>query len=148
MHRPAFVAMCPIQQMRLAHDAERMRPTTALIRTLCAFFLLHFLAAPAFGQQATERGKIEYLINSVAELHDAVFIRNGTVYDSKEAADHLRLKLRNARSRVRTAEDFITYCATASSTSGEKYRIRFADGRIVDTAVFLREKLAALRVPT
>lgn len=115
---------------------------------LCAFFLLYVLAAPAFGQQAVERGKIEYLINSVAELHDAVFIRNGSVYDSLQAADHLRLKLRNAGSRVRTAEDFIVCCATGSSTSGEKYRIRFADGRIVDTAVFLREKLAALRVPT
>jgi uncharacterized protein DUF5329 len=127
---------------------ERMRVTAALTRTLFAVFLLNFLAAPAFGQQAAERGKIEYLINSVAELHDAVFIRNGTVYDSMQAADHLRLKLRNAGSRVRTAEDFIVYCATGSSTSGERYRIRFADGRIVDTAVFLREKLAALRVPT
>ena len=148
MLRPAFVAMHPIPQTRFAHNGERIRVTTALTRMLCAFFLLCFLAAPAFGQQAVERGKIEYLINSVAELHDAVFIRNGTVYDSVQAADHLRLKLRNAGSRVRTAEDFIVYCATGSSTSGEKYRIRFADGRVVDTAVFLREKLAALRVPT
>jgi hypothetical protein len=146
LRQPAFVVM---NQRRLAQRVELMRASTALTRMLCAFLLLTFLAAPAFGQQqAMERGKIEYLINSVAELHDAVFIRNGTVYDSKQAADHLRLKLRNARSRVRTAEDFIAYCATASSTSGEKYRIRFADGRIVDTAVFLREKLAALRVPT
>lgn len=148
MQRPAFVAVCPISQTRLAHDVERVRATTALTRMLCAFFLLYVLAAPVFGQQAVERSKIEYLINSVAELHDAVFIRNGTVYDSMQAADHLRLKLRNAGSRVRTAEDFIAYCATGSSTSGEKYRIRFADGRIVDTSVFLREKLAALRVPT
>lgn len=148
MLRPAFVVMCPVPQRQLADHVERTWTGATLTRMLCAFLLLGFLASPAFGQQATERGKIEYLINSVAELHDAVFIRNGTAYDSMQAADHLRLKLRNAGSRVRTAEDFIVYCATGSSTSGEKYRIRFADGHVVDTAVFLREKLAALRVPT
>lgn len=112
-----------------------------------AFSLLTFLAAPAFGQQDIEQRKIEYLITSIADLHDATFVRNGTDYDSGQAADHLRLKLHNAGSHVRTAEDFIVYCATGSSISGEKYRIRFADGRSVDTAVFLREKLAAFVRP-
>ncbi|HZX92821.1 MAG TPA: DUF5329 family protein, partial [Rudaea sp.] len=99
------------------------------------------------GQADAEHAKIEYLIDAVAQLRDAVFVRNGTAYDSKQAADHLRLKLRNAGARVRTAEDFITDCATSSSMSGEKYRIRFADGRIVDNAVFLRQKLAEFRGP-
>jgi hypothetical protein len=116
---------------------------TGLTRMLCAFLCLAFLAAPAFGQQDIEQRKIEYLISSVADLRDAVFVRNGTEYDSARAADHLRLKLRNAGGHVGTAEDFIARCASASSISGEKYRIRFADGHSVDTAAFLHEKLAA-----
>jgi len=110
---------------------------------LRALILWGFLVAPAFGQQAIEQRKIEYLIGSIAHLQDATFIRNGNEYDAGQAADHLRAKLRNAGSRVRTAEDFILYCATGSSMSGEKYLIRFADGRTVDTADFLRGKLAA-----
>ena len=102
-----------------------------------------FLIAPVFGQQDLEQRKIEYLIGSIAELKDASFIRNGSEYDAQRAVDHLRLKLRYAGSKVKTAEDFISYCATGSSISGEKYQIKFADGRMVDTSVFLHEKLAA-----
>ena len=120
----------------------------ANLRRLPAILTLVLIfAAPAQGQQDLERTKIDYLIDSIAQLHDAVFIRNGSDYTSAQAADHLRLKLRNAGARVRTAEDFITICATGSSASGEKYRIRFADGRVVDNAVFLRQKLAEFRGP-
>ena len=114
-----------------------------LRNALCIFLLAGFLAAPAIGQQDLEQRKIEYLINSIADLHDARFIRNGSEYDSKRAADHLRVKLQYARGRVNTAEDFITYCATGSSVTGGAYQIQFADGRIVATAAFLRERLAA-----
>ena len=116
-----------------------------LCRLPAMLTLVLVFAGPALGQQDLERAKIDYLIDSVAQLHDAVFVRNGTDYSSAQAADHLRLKLRNAGARVRTAEDFIIRCATGSSASGEKYRIRFADGHVVDSAVFLRQRLAEFR---
>jgi len=78
----------------------------------------------------------------VASMHDAQFIRNGTSYDSAAAANHLRVKLRAAGSRIKTAEDFIRYCAAASSVSGIPYEIRFADGRVIRSADFLRGKLS------
>jgi hypothetical protein len=111
-----------------------------------AFWVLSVSAltsALALAQPSAEQARIEYLIESVAALNGARFIRNGAEFNSREAADHLRVKLRNAGSRVRTAEDFILYCATGSSMSGETYRIRLADGRTVNTADFLRGKLAA-----
>jgi len=111
-------------------------------RALGIFFLLGFLTAPAFSQQDVEQRKIEYLINSIADLHDGQFIRNATEYDSQQAADHLRLKLRSAGGRVKTAENFIDYCATSSSITGDAYQIKFADGHMVATAAFLRGKLA------
>jgi hypothetical protein len=113
-----------------------------MIRMLGALLLWVGLAAQAFGQPAIEQRKIEYLIGAIADLQDATFIRNGGEYNAREAADHLRVKLQYAGNRIVTAEDFIVYCATGSSVSGQKYRIKFADGRLVDSAEFLRGKLA------
>lgn len=53
----------------------------------------------------------------------------------------MRTKLRIAGSHVKTAEDFIRYCASESSVSGKPYEIRFPDGRVVYSADFLRQKL-------
>ncbi len=111
-------------------------------KMIAAIVLFALLALPAFAQQDVEQRKIAYLIESVATLQGAAFIRNGTEYDATHAADHMRLKLRFAGSRVKTAEDFITYCGTGSSMSGTKYTIRFKDGRVVDSAAFLQDKLA------
>jgi hypothetical protein len=88
-----------------------------------------------------EAQKIEYLIASIEKLPKAQFIRNGTAYDAKRAADHLRLKLQQAGSRVATAEDFIRLCASVSSVSGLPYEIRFADGRTITSEAFLRQRL-------
>jgi len=128
---------------------KRARARTSLWLGLA---LVLGMAAPAEVQAdavpVTEEQKIEYLIDSVAQLKDAKFIRNGSVHDARDAADHLRLKLRNAGSRVKTAEDFIRLCGTGSSVSGQPYRIRFADGTVLASAVFLRAKLTQLGQPT
>src|SRR5689334_12352318 len=128
---------------RVMFNVTRGRKIPHMGKALGMFFLVVFLVAPVFGQQDIEQRKIEYLISSIADLRDAAFIRNGSEYDAQRAADHLRLKLRYAGGRVKTAEDFIVYCATGSSMSGERYRIKFSDGRLVDSATFLRSKLAA-----
>jgi len=89
----------------------------------------------------SEQIKIQSLIASVEQLPGAVFIRNGTEYDGHKAADHLRLKLKYAGKRVQTADQFITNLATGSSMTGKPYKIRFADGHTVDSAVYFREQL-------
>ena len=111
-------------------------------RLLMAWLLL----LPAAWVQATptpaqESARIEGLIASVQQLKGAVFIRNGEQHSAAAAADHLRLKWKNAGSRVRTAEDFIRVCATGSSMTGRKYRIRFGDGRTQDSADYFRAQL-------
>ena len=98
--------------------------------------------AHAADSASLESQKIAYLIASIETLQGAQFIRNGTAYSGKDAADHLRLKLRMAGSRVVTAEDFIRLCATASSVSGIPYEIKFADGSVISSETYLRSKLA------
>jgi len=89
----------------------------------------------------SEAARIEYLIASVETLNGAKFIRNGSEHDARAAASHLRLKLRAAGNKVKTAEDFIKYCASGSSMTGEPYLIRLADGTTVRAEVFFRNKL-------
>jgi hypothetical protein len=92
----------------------------------------------------TEAAKIQALIGSIEHLNGAVFIRNGTEHDASEAAAHLRRKLDYAGSKVKTAQQFIDKLATGSSMTGKPYKIRFADGRTVDSASFFREQLRKL----
>jgi hypothetical protein len=115
------------------------------MRTLALFLVLLFIAAPpgrAADPATAESEEINYLIGTVETLEGAKFIRNDAEYDPKAAADHLRLKLERAGSRVKTVDDFIRYCASTSSVSGKPYQIRFADGRMVKLEDFLRQKLA------
>ncbi len=99
------------------------------------------VAAEPVRSPAAESARIEALIASVEQAKGLVFIRNGEDHDAAAAAAHLRMKWKNAGSRVRTAEDFIKVCASASSMSGQKYRIRFADGKVVDSADYFNGQL-------
>jgi hypothetical protein len=112
-----------------------------VVRLFAIALFTFAVAVNASDRSPVETARIEYLLAIVASMHDAQFIRNGTSYDSAAAVRHLRLKLRAAGSRIKTAEDFINYCASASSVSGRPYEIRFSDGRVVRSADFLRGKL-------
>lgn len=105
--------------------------------------LVSLVVASAYAQDSREAAKIQHLIASIETLEGAKFIRNGREYDARSAADHLRLKLKNAGYRVKTAEDFIKFCGSKSSITGEPYLIRFADGTTVKAEVFFRKKLMA-----
>lgn len=120
--------------------AQSVAAWLALLLLACAATL-----TPARAQAApSENERIAFLIASVQELKDAKFIRNGSAHDAQAAADHLRMKLREAGARVRTADDFIRLCASRSFLTGEPYRIRFADGTLVTSEAFLRGKLREL----
>jgi hypothetical protein len=110
---------------------------------LCFLLLLLFLGGVAFAQDSGEPAKIRYLIGSIESLQGAIFIRNGEEYDARKATAHLRLKLKNAGDRVKTAEDFIRLCGSKSSVSGKPYQIRFSEGTTMDTEAFFRKRLKA-----
>lgn len=92
----------------------------------------------------SESQKIEQLIATVRSLEGAAFIRNGSEHTPQEAADHMASKWKKHSGKIRTAEDFIEHLATKSSMSGEKYMIRFSDGKQVPAADILHRKLEQL----
>ena len=108
---------------------------------VAAFVILTLFSVAVSAQDNIEKKKIEFLISSVENLKGAVFIRNGSEYDGKAAAEHLRLKLKNAGGRVQTAEDFIRLCASQSYITGKPYLIRLSNGKTIKSEEYFREKL-------
>jgi hypothetical protein len=137
-----------IKQLRWSSARPRVaelfvrRPIHPLRHLLVVLLLATGASARGDSLTPLEARKIEYLIAAIETLPNVQFVRNGTSYDAQHAADHLRLKLRKAGSRVATAEDFIRLCASVSSISGLPYQITFADGSTVTSEAYLRQKLA------
>ncbi|MBM4112842.1 MAG: hypothetical protein FJ253_05625 [Phycisphaerae bacterium] len=80
-------------------------------------------------------------MSRVAALDGVVFLRNGGEHAPSDAAAHMRRKREAAGDRVRTAEEFIDACASASSVSGEAYTLRWSDGREMTSRDFLLQLL-------
>jgi hypothetical protein len=88
-----------------------------------------------------ENERIRQLIDHVAHLEGAVFIRNGEEHTPAEAAEHLRQKWEAGADEITTAEEFITKAASESSLTGEPYRLRTADGVERKAGEYLKERL-------
>jgi hypothetical protein len=64
------------------------------------------VASLAHAAPQGETQKIEALIALVADLKDAVFVRNGKDYDCREAAKHMRDKWKWKQDEMKTPRDF------------------------------------------
>ena len=105
------------------------------------FLVVALLPLLMWAREAREQARIEFLIRGVETSSRMKFIRNGTEYDGVAAAKHLRMKLAHSGERVKTAEEFVTYCASESSMTHQKYKIRLADGTTTDAAAYFNVKL-------
>lgn len=110
-------------------------------RIIGAFVALLLLPVLLFARDAREQARIEYLLHTVEVTSGVKFIRNGSEYDGAAAAKHLRMKLAYGGERLKTAEDFVKYCATESSMTHQKYKIRLSDGTTMDAAAYFAGKL-------
>jgi hypothetical protein len=95
--------------------------------------------------QMTENQKIEYLIQSVENLEGGKFYRNGEWHTPKEAAAHLRMKWKNAGNRIKTVKQFIDKIATSSSLTGQPYKVKYKDGKVLESRVFFYLQLNKLK---
>ncbi|MHC4958692.1 MAG: DUF5329 family protein [Planctomycetota bacterium] len=82
-----------------------------------------------FHEGPSERELIEMLLECVRES-SLTFVRNGKPHVGAEAAAHLRRKWEAAGERIATAEQFIEHVGTRSSTSGQRYEVRLANGSV------------------
>ena len=84
---------------------------------------------------------LDFVANS-----DCVFIRNGSSYNSKEAAAHIKVKYDYFQKEIKTAEDFIRLAASKSQFSGRPYLVRTKDGKEMETADWLSKALNDYRI--
>ena len=88
-----------------------------------------------------ERARINRLIDAVGQRKDVRFVRNGKEYTAEQAADFLRGKLQWNLEKVHSMKDFIAVVGTGSTTSGQAYQMKMADGRMLPSAEFLAQEL-------
>jgi|ERR1043165_1953457 hypothetical protein len=123
-----------------------MPPT--LIRAAALFFLVALASVAVRAEEpASEKQKIEALLQYIERLTDAKFVRNDSEYDAATAVKFMRSKWNSEGNAIKTAKDFIDKCATVSSTSGKPYLIRFKDGKEVKCAELLLKELEKLNPP-
>ena len=118
-----------------------MNHRTFLITLL--FSAVSLLLAPSLraDEKLTEHAKIEALIGHLEGLQDATFIRNGSEYNSKNAAKFLRGKGDANKKEIHTVQDFIAKAATKSSTTGKPYVIRLKGAAEMNCADYLNAQL-------
>jgi hypothetical protein len=118
--------------------------SSAVLRVVLGLALLPPVAHAA--PPAIAQTQINYLLGFV-ESSGCEFFRNGSWYDPKTAAAHLRYKyeMLAAADRINTAEDFIDQAATRSSLSGQPYQVRCSGDAAVASNQWLRDALARYR---
>jgi len=119
---------------------------SSLTRCLGVLVFLTMVASLQAGElPAAEKDKIEKLIKHVGELKGAVFVRNGSEYETSSAVRFLRGKWDTHKAEVKSAKDFIDKVATSSGTSGKPYLIRFKDGGEKKSGEYLHSVLKKLK---
>jgi len=88
---------------------------------------------------------IGYLLDFIANS-ESTFIRNGSSYPPKKAAEHIQAKYDYFKKEIKTPEDFIRLAASKSEFSGRPYLVRTKDGKEVETADWLRKALNDYRI--
>ena len=101
------------------------------------------LILTAGAAMADTESEINHLLEFIA-ASDCTFIRNDVDYDGPAARAHIGQKYAYARRWIDSAEKFIEYTATKSSTTGHAYRV-ICPGREEPSADWLMRELVRFR---
>jgi len=110
---------------------------------LCLLALLLLPAAAIYADDRVWEEEVAHLLNYI-EHSACTFIRNGTSYTSADARSHIERKYNHIKNRIASAEQFITYGASKSSITGNRYLVE-CNGVTVPSGPWLRDELAAFR---
>ncbi|TGK37676.1 DUF5329 domain-containing protein [Leptospira andrefontaineae] len=115
------------------------------ISTILLFTFLILSSDFVFGAEPED--EIKALVSSLDSCKGCVFIRNGSEHKLDEAKAHLLRKYDAAKSKISSTEDFIKGLASKSSITGTAYKIKFPDGKEVESEKWMTDKLNELRNP-
>ena len=99
-------------------------------------------AALATPDEVAQR-EIDHLLEFIA-TSNCTFVRNGEAHPGKDARAHLEMKYNFTKWRMSTADEFVKYLATESSTSHEPYKV-ICNSKEQPAGVWLAEELKRYR---
>ncbi|EQA45291.1 hypothetical protein LEP1GSC050_3745 [Leptospira broomii serovar Hurstbridge str. 5399] len=116
--------------------------------TILLFTLTLLPLAGIFSSQPADlETEINALLSTLDSCNGCTFIRNGSEHTVHEAKAHLLRKYEATKGRIKTTEDFIVGLASKSSITGIPYKIRFPDGKEIESEKWLMDQLTKLRKP-
>lgn len=121
----------------IKYTLECKQLVNLLIGNDYGFFVIKSVDVVSKIEQKDESKKIEALLIKI-EQSNVLFIRNGTSYTPKEAADHLRSKWEQNKDHIKTQADFIEKIASYSSYSGKTYEVKLNDGTVLTANKWLK----------
>jgi hypothetical protein len=130
--------------MKYLQNQPFLRLLPRFTRLAVTASVLACAAAPAHAMEARERVKAKQLVNYIETMEGAVFIRNGREYTAANAAQFMRLKCESKMNTLKTAREFVDQCFSRSSESGKAYQIRTPDGKVVESGIFLLQRLQVI----
>ncbi len=98
---------------------------------------------PAVGSDRGWQEEVSHLLNYIAQS-SCTFIRNGNVYNGAQARDHINRKYEHVKTRISSAEQFISYAASRSSMTGKSYQVTCGE-TTMPSNVWLDEELRNYR---
>ena len=114
------------------------------MKIIIIIFLPCFFALTAVAANWQLQAEIDHLITNV-KSSDCQFIRNGKAHTPDEAVEHIMKKYDHFEDRIKTAEDFIEYCASKSILSRQPYKIGCPGQEAVDSKDWFLEELQRFR---
>ncbi|MGJ0485725.1 MAG: DUF5329 domain-containing protein [Methylomicrobium sp.] len=113
-----------------------------------SFIFTALVSSMSFAGEPTSATKLEIVhLFSFLQASGCQFDRNGTWYDSSEAASHLNMKYQYLLNKglVSSSEDFLERVASESSMSGLAYRVRCGSNPAVNSADWFGAELKRYR---
>ena len=114
------------------------------MKELIIILVLCFFSWPAFAGNEPLQAEIDHLIEYV-KASDCQFIRNSKAHTPDEAVEHMMKKYDHFEDRIKTAEDFIEYCASKSILSRQPYKIGCPGQEVVDSRDWFLQELERFR---
>lgn len=99
---------------------------------------------PAVADNAEMQSEIDHLIRYI-QNSNCVFIRNGKAHSADEAIGHILKKYDHFKSKIKTTEDFIDYCASKSLLSNQPYKIDCPGQDVVESKSWFLDELKRFR---
>lgn len=99
-------------------------------------------ARQAYAEEVTETQKILVLISTVADLKDAVFIKDGRAISGAVAAEWMRQDPELREKMLPSARSFLS--RVSGSAEPEPYRIQWKDGKTMLVSALLNQVLERL----